>query len=127
MTQDANRNRAYEAAIRHQVQCGNLRWFEIGPGRDALLTRMVLTSPLNPRKPQQPSRNPPDQDHRLTTTTITSVEGNPTSAAAARKALTMIPDHRKRARIISGLSTEQRVIEEIGPAKFDGFVQELLG
>lgn len=84
MTQDTARNAAFRAAIAAAVAAGCTAWLELGPGADAVLTRMVLAA--------SPA------------TRIVAVEGNRRSAAAAERALAAVGCG--RAKIVHALSTD---------------------
>ena len=109
MTLDFPRNTRYLAAIRHHVAKGKLRWLEVGPGEDAVLTKMVMKAG-------------DDQD---TETQILSIEGN---AKAVPKARQKLKQYGARARTVSALSTDQDAVDAIHAyGTVQGIVQEVLG
>lgn len=109
MTLDFPRNTRYRAAILAHVKKNKLKWLEVGPGKDAVLTKMVMEA-----------GDDEDKD-----TMILSIEGNDKAVPEARKKL---KQYKTRAKLISALSTDQESIDAIHAyGTVQGIVQEVLG
>jgi len=107
MTHDAVRNARYASAIR---QAPEQAWVEIGPGADAVLTKMVL-----------------DRDRD---TTVLAVEGNPGAVAALRRQLR---PYGGRAKVVASMSDEPAAVLalqrefKLGAGRRPALVQEIIG
>lgn len=113
MTQDGNRNCMYKHAINHEVRKkgGAWRWLEIGTGAHLCLTKLVTEA-----SPE---------------TVVCGIEVNEVAVREARaqiRSLGLI----HRVRLIEGLSTDTRLLQQARKLKqewggYEGVVQELLG
>ena len=110
MTTDGPRNEAFELAIKQAVRDRLLVWLEIGPGSDAVLTKMVFKA----------SR---DQNKRVR---LVAFEGNVESAERARE---VVRKERPRVdcQVFTGLSTNPRLVETATIHCPDVLLHEILG
>lgn len=105
MTLDMPRNARYRAAIEYHVQQNKRKWLEVGPGEDAVLTKMVMQA---------------DDD-----TQILAIEGN---AKAVPKARAALKQFKARFQIVSALSTDDDAVAAMQAyGTVQGIVQEVLG
>jgi hypothetical protein len=109
MTSDVNRNRVYQKgiklAIETQILNCPLQILEIGPGADAVLTKMILAC--------------------KTPMFLTAIEGNPKSATSAIVALRNYD--KKRFQVMQGNSNNDKFKSFFKSHTFDILVQEILG
>ncbi len=110
MTADTVRVNAFKAAIHGAIesqQC--LNWFEIGPGADATLTRLVLEA--------------------STKTTLIGIEGNTVAASHAQRVLTKLKIDCNRYKIVSALSSDDSAhqIMQKMTSTCDAVLSEVLG
>jgi len=103
MTADFNRNRIYQTAIQIAAMKDKRRFFEIGAGADAVMTRMILDVP-------QP-------------TVVQSIEGNAMAFEYALQRLQKAGHQPHRWSLSHRLSTEMPILN----APVDALVQELIG
>jgi len=93
MNDDVVRNGVYRAAIEAQVAAGARAFVELGPGANAMLTRLVLDAPCCPAPPGAGGGS---SSSSPSTTTVLALEANAQSAAAAAAVLRARPEYRGR-------------------------------